>query len=266
MRSSVFLAVLLTLTVLSTGCRDTRDASEDELSSLQVVTDSFWGSQDAAADQGEASVGVLSGNYSLLMALSKAPDEAVDGTDGDGMAMALRPPGNELQGGHFVEDARQPWPECVTEIEGGVSYAECEYGFGGEDGSISFMLDGSYNWSDQAADADLTYDLSVGSSDLSWEWMFHWGMDFAWTDTTVDGTFDVDYSNGVSLGGMPSFGGAVFSLSGSVTDLTTDESCTLGPVAGIIDWTSRLREGLNRAEREHVTIEWVGCGEATITM
>jgi len=266
MRSSVFLAVLLTLTTLGTGCRDTRDANGDELASLQVVTDSFWGSQDAATDQGEASVGVLSGNYSLLMALSEATVEEVEGTDGDGMAMGLRPPGSGLQGGHFVDDTRQPWPDCITEVEGGVSYAECEYGFSGEDGSISFMLDGAYNWSDQAADADLTYDLSVGSSDLSWEWMFHWGMDFAWTDTTVDGSFDVDYSYGVSLGGSPSLGGAVFSLSGSVTDLTADESCTLGPVAGVVDWTSALREGFNRLKREHVTIEWQGCGEATITM
>lgn len=265
MRPSFFLLAVLVITMLTTGCRDTRDASDAEITSLQMVTESLWSAQDADSDQGESSVGALSANYSVLLQLSKAPAEDVEETDGDGMAIGLRPSNLGLVGGHFIDESRQPWPDCITEIDGGVSYGECEYAFGDEDGSIAFLLDGSYTWSDQAAAADLTFDFSVGSSDLSWEWMSYWGMDFTWTDTTADGTFDVDYSYGVSLGGLPPLGGAVFSLSGSVNGLTTDDSCDQGPVAGIIDWTAILRENLDRPEQLHVTIEWEGCGQATIT-
>ena len=270
MRPSHLLVLLLAVHTLAVGCRSTRDADDGELASLQLVSDSFWSSQDANTDQGEVSVGQLSGNYSLLMALSTESSGDEDAAGSDGMAIGLRPAdaafGAWLQSGQFLSDEREEWPECITEEDGGVSYDECGYAFSGGDGSISFLVDGSYHWSDQAADADLTYDFSVGSSNLSWDWMLHWGMDFEWTDTVINGVFDMNYSYGVSLGSSPSLGGATFDLEATVTDLTADESCEEGPVAGTIDWTSVLLEGFNQPEKEHVTIEWEGCGQATIKM
>jgi len=259
--STLFIAIVL-LVPVSNGCRSTRDASDAELVTMNLLSDSFWDSQNAQADQGEASVGTLSSNYTLLMALSTPASADLDT---DGMAIAAAPNGSPTPG-YFMDAARGAWPECIQEVENGVSYAECEYSLTGEEGSISFLLDGGYHWYDQATDADLTFDLSVGSNDLSWEWMSHWGMDFEWTDTTLDGSFAVDYSYGASLGGSPPLGGAVFSLTGDVSELTIDESCDLGPVSGSIDWSSIHREGLSRPETEHVTIEWLECGTATITM
>ena len=170
------------------------------------------------------------------------------------------------ESGRFLSEARESWPECVSTTENGVAYNDCEYGVSSDDASASFRLDGSYHWFDEAADADLTYDFSLESSDISLDWKFHWGMDLEWTETTLDGSFAVNYAYGVSLGGSPPLGGRTFQLNGTIESLTAAESCDDGPVSGSLDWTSSRQEGISPPDSNHVTIEWTACGQATITM
>jgi len=270
MRLSLPLVLVLLSCLVTSACRTTRDVESDELESLDTVSDSFWGADGADSDQGEMSVGQLSGNYLLLMALSQERQQN-DGLLGEslfGMRSTETPQAlaTWAESGRFLSTARDAWPDCVTQVDDGVDYDECEYGFAGDSGSISFMLDGSYLWGSNEAVADLSFDFALLSDEISIDWVFDWDMDIDWTDTTLDGQFDVNYGYGVALGGTPPLGARTFRLHGTIDQLTSDDACEDGPVAGVLDWTATRQDGMDPPENKHVTIEWSECGVATITM
>jgi hypothetical protein len=248
---------LLALSILSAaaGCRSTRDADDGEISQIDAMGNGMRSTNQVGTDMGQASFGNVFAYYSYIQSLSQEEEQGPAGLGG-----------LPIRSGRFVSQARTAWPDCVTSTDSSYSYDQCEYA-SSSGGSVSFLLDGTLNYTDGSADGDLTFDLSVSSDDVGVEVGFGWTYGFAWTDTTFAGEWTLDYAAGVSIGGLPALGATTFEASGTVDPpLTWDPACASGPVSGVMDWTSTLREGTDPPETEHVTIEIIACGEATITI
>ena len=242
------LLVPLLLLVVATGCRTTHDATDEELASLGVVGDGLFSAQDAGADLGESSAAATSGIYATFIGLRK------DADGGGGGSAGL----------YIVNEGREPWPDCVTEVDNGVEYNECEFSASGNSASVEFFLDGYYYYSDSSAEADLTYDFGVAADDISVGWTSNWSTDRSWSDTVLDGEYHVDYAYGITTGNLPTIGGIEFTLDGTIEALTYDEACP-GIVSGVLDWRYTYKETGEPPENGHVTIEWIGCDDATVT-
>jgi len=244
------LIFLLFLVAASTGCRTTHDATEDELATLGVVSSGIFSSQDASGDQGEGSVAAMSGLYGSFIALRKDDDPGPGPVGGAGL--------------RIVDEGRDPWPDCVVEVDDGVEYNGCEFGASGDDVSVAFFLDGYYHWTDNSAEADLQYDFGIASDSIAVDWTFLYQLDLAWTDTTLDGELHIDYDYGITTGSIPTPAGVTYSLDGTIEALTWDEACD-GIVSGTLDWTYHYVTTGEPPENGHVTVVWTGCDTATIT-
>lgn len=244
------LLLPILLVVVATGCRTTHDATDEELALAGSIAAGMFSSQDASADMGQGSVGMTSGLYGTFMALRK-DDDAGGGPGGSAGLM-------------IVNESREPWPDCVTELTDGVEYNSCDFSASGDGSSVAFMLDGFYEWTDNSADADLQYDLAVSTSGISVGWIFSWVMSLDWTDTTLNGSYSVDYDYGITTGGLPTIGGVEYSLTGTITDLTWDDTCA-GVVSGTIDYTYSLKQTGEPPDNGHVTVVWSGCDSAEVT-
>lgn len=247
--------ILALVAVAVVGCRSTREADEEEIAQVDSLSVGMRTANSVDGDQGQAAVGQIFGFYSVIQSLSEKEQQQPAGP----MSMSMRD-------GAFVSEARAAFPECVTSSDHSFAYEQCEYAYSGDVG-ISFLLDGEISCTDTSADGELTYDLSVSAEDVGIEIGFDWGFGLQWTDTTLQGDFEVNWASGVSIGALPSLGGATFEASGTIDPpLTWDASCTSGPVSGTFDWHSSYREGSDPPETEHVTIEYTGCGQANITI
>lgn len=252
MRTLLLLA-LLSSTLL--GCRTTREADEEEIAQVDSLSGGLRTTNSVGADQGQAAVGSIFSVYGTIQALSEEEQDQPMGS----MPMAMRD-------GAFTSRARAGFPECVTSSDHSFAYNQCEYAFSGDVG-VSFLLDGEIGCTDTSADGDLSYDLSVSAEDIGVEIGFDWGFGFQWSDTTLQGDFEMNWASGVSIGALPGLNGVTFEASGTIDPpLTWDASCTSGPVSGTFDWRSTYREGNEPPETEHVTIEYVACGQANITI
>ncbi len=245
------VAVLLA----AAGCRETRDADSSELSQIEGMSNGMRTTNSVATDMGQASFGNIFTYYAYIQSLSQEQESQPAGLGG-----------LPIRSGAFVSRARTAWPDCVTSTDSSYTYDQCEYAYAGS-GSVSFILDGSLNFAETSADGELSFDLAVAAEDISVEVGFDWIYDFAWSDTTLEGSFEMDYATGVAIGSMPSLGGSSFDATGTIDPpLTWDAACTSGPVSGVIDWRSTLHEGTNPPETEHVTLEYLACGQVTITI
>ncbi len=243
------LLLPILLVVIATGCRTTHDATDEELALAGGIANGMFSSQDASGDMGQASASATSGLYGTFMALRKDDDSG-----GPGGSAGL----------FIVNEGREAWPDCVTELEAGVEYDACDFSASGDGSSVAFTLDGFYEWTDNSADADLQYDLAVSSSGISVGWTFAWLMSMEWTDTTLNGSYSVDYDYGVTTGGLPTVGGVDYTLNGTIVDLTWDDACG-GVISGTIDYTYSLKQTGEPPDDGHVTVVWTGCGSAEIT-
>ncbi len=260
MRNSLLLLAILSLA--ATGCRTTHEADADELQNLSSVDGTLDSGTTADADMGQFSLGSISAVYSPLRWLSnkdRANGSSLGALTHSEAELALLPAALFLDDG-----SRNEWPDCVTDLEDGVIYDDCVLGAGVGNVSVGFSTDGEYHWTDSTSTAELLIDFGADVGSLGVGTSFDWLHDIAWTDTTLDGTFELDYVAGVTLGGQPSATSVSMGLTGSIESLTTDEVCD-GPVAGILDWRSRYREGTDPIETTHVTVEWTACGEALVT-
>ncbi len=244
MNRALLLTLLLTTAV---GYRTTHDATGDELAQIGGGGGGLFSAQDASGDLGQGSVASSSNLHTSFMALRK-------NADGGGGSTGLS----------IVDEGRDPWPDCVTELDDGVEYADCEFSASGDGAAVEFHLNGAYHYSEGAADADLDFDFGVAASGISIGWQSHWGSDFTWSDTVLDGVYDVDYAYGLTTGNLPTIGGIEFTLDGSIEELTYDEDCQ-GLVSGILDWQYTYKETGEPPENGHVTIEYIACDEATVT-
>lgn len=260
MRTTLLLVLLLALT----GCRTTHEADADEHQRLDQVDGSVRSSSDGGMDFGEASVGLLSGVYAPLMYLSDKDREDADGS----ASSAILHTDDELallrQATFLETGAREDFPECIVETENSVVYEDCGFGASASIASVGFSLDGSYEWTDNSSVADLAFDFGVDAVGLGVGTSFTWAHDLAWTDTKFDGSFDLDYTAGASLMGNGAATTVGFTLNATIEELEGSDDCD-GPVAGLVDWSSRYREGMDPPETTRVTVEWTGCGEALVT-
>ncbi len=193
-----------------------------------------------------------------LRALSE--DEEEQGT----FPLTRRELADVLATARFASAPRDEWPDCVDEDGETVTYTNCELtAFGGQ-ASLSFGVAGSYTQGDNASSSDLTYDLDLNASGFGLGTSLHWAHDLAWTETKLDGGFNLDWALGVELGGLPTATGATFTVDATIEDLTVDDVCE-GPVSGLIDWRSVVRAGTDPPETDRITVEWLACGEALIT-
>lgn len=253
-----WLPVLL-IAVAATGCRTTRDADADEIARLDSVEGTLWSSADARSDNGQSSLSLIAAIDAPLKALSEKP-----GQDSGLFPLREAEELDLIRQAVFLDAGRDEWPDCVTETDTGATYANCELGASGGGASVNFGVDGSYHWTDNSSDADLTIDFNVSASSVGVGSVFNWNHDLDWTDTVLDGDFGMDWALGVSLGGLPTLGQASFTLNATLDQLTGDGVCE-GPVSGILDWRATTREGTDPPENTHVTVEWLACGEALIT-
>ena len=243
-------ALLLPLALwVAVGCRTTHDATDAELAQIAIVNGGLFSAQDASGDLGEGSSAATSSLHTSFVALRKNADDG-----GGGGSDSL----------YLVSEGREAWPDCVTELDNGVEYADCEFSAAGSGAAVEFHLNGAYHYDEGAADSDLDFDFGVAASGISVGWTSHWGSDLTWSDTVLDGVYDVDYAYGLTTGPLPTIGGAEFTLDGSIEELTYDEDC-LGIVSGILDWRYTYKESGEPQENGHVTIEYTACGEATVT-
>lgn len=262
MRMTLWITLALTLAAAS-GCRTTHDADEGELAQLDLMGEALYSGSEVDGDNGEAALGSLFGSWGYFQ-------DVGDKDQGAGGAVGLpMTSGGEGFDGAFVARARDEWPDCLTSEEGSVTYNNCEYagsysGTGGS-ASIAFLVDGHYNWTDTSSDAELVYDLNVGANDYALETTLQWVTDMSWSDSSFDGDFQIDYAMGVSVGGTPPLGGMTFHADGSFDQVTWSEDCDESATSGIIDWTVRSQQGTDPPKTRHVTVEFLGCGSATIT-
>ena len=263
MRPVISLLIASAL-LASSACRTTHVATEEEMAEVQSVSSTVNQSTDASGDQGEASLGAMWATYPSLIALSDKEERGGFGPlpmTADGERLTVD---EAVLLGSFLGREKAAWDACIAETDSGVEYSECEWGLSSTGGSVEFLVDGHYNWTDSSVDMDLLFDLAVGSDNFSLDWTMAWKGASEWTDTLIDGWFELDYAYGVSLGGTPPLGAVTLKLDASVETLTWDEGCSSGPVAGIIDWKSVYRQGTD-TDRRLVTIEFTDCGTAEIT-
>ena len=260
MRTTLLLALLC---LAATGCRTTHEADSAELAQLSSVDSTFETSGDVSSDFGQLSVSSISAVYAPLQWLSdKDRDEGTS-------SYAILHSQEELNllptAGFLLEDGtRDEWPECLTEGDNSVTYNDCVLGVGTANVMVGFAVDGSYAWTDNSSTSELFIDFGVEAVGLTVGSSFDWAHDFEWTDTKLDGSFNMDYVSGVLLGGAASATSASLGLSGTVDELVTDDTCD-GPVSGVMDWRARYRAGLDPVEVTRVTVEWTGCEEALVT-
>jgi len=237
------------LLVASTGCRTTHDATGDELAQLGVVGGGLFSAQGASADLGEGSAASTSSLHTSFVTLRKNADDG-GGGGSDGL--------------YLVSEDRTEWPDCVTELDNGVEYDACEFNAAGNGAAVEFHLNGAYHYAEGAADADLDFDFGVAASGISIGWDSHWGSDLTWSDTVLDGDYDIEYAYGLTTGALPTIGGIEFTLAGRIDELTWDDDCG-GLVSGFLDWTYTYKESGDPPENGHVTIEYTGCDSAEVT-
>lgn len=246
-------ATLLLAVALLNGCRTTHDATDEELAHLSSVDAALFSPRTASGDMGQSSLGLFSGLQASFRGVSEDQNQG-------GLPLRQGP----VDGARFVSAARDAWPECVVEDANGATYNDCELSASGEGASVSFGVTGSYSWAEGTSTADLTYDLSISASDVGFGTSFHWAHDFDWGETFVEGSFDLEWAYGIELGTLPSLTGASYSLNATVEGLTSDDVCD-GPVSGVVDWHSTYREGTDPPENDHVTVEWLACGQVQVT-
>lgn len=251
---------ILALALLAvTGCRTTHEASEEELQDLGLVHDAVDGPRDASADLGQASLGLFAGLEGPLRALSEDEEQ-----EQGGFPLTRRELADVLASARFASAPRDEWPDCVVEDGDTVTYNDCELSAFGGEVSLSFAVEGSYTQGDSASDSNLTYDLDLNAGGFGLGTSLQWAHDLAWTETKLDGGFNLDWALGVELGGLPTATGATFTVDATIEELTTDAACE-GPVSGLIDWRSVVRAGTDPPETDRITVEWLACGEALIT-
>ena len=253
---------VLTAAFASSGCRTTHDADSEELSQLSTVDATLETGSDPSEDLGQFSLGSLSAVYAPLRWLSNK-----DRADGSSES-ALTHTSAQLEllpAVQFIGDgSRDEWPECITELDNGVIYDNCVLGVSMPNVSVGFSADGEYQWGSNSSMSDVTFDFGAEIGGLGIGTSIAWIHDLAWTDTKLDGSFDLDYAAGITLGALATPTSVSLNVVGTIEELQSDDSCD-GPVGGILDWRSRYREGLDPVQVTRVTVEWLGCDEATVT-
>lgn len=256
------LLVLLVVTLAATGCRTTHEADAEELANLGEVDGTLQTGESPADDFGQFSLGAFSSIQPALRYLSNK-----ERNNGQADAAIVQSP-EELEALRlvsFVSDgSRDEWPACLTELENGVIYDNCVLGVEVPSVSIGFTADGEYSWTDNSSTSDLFMDFGASVAGFGIGTSLSWIHDMEWTDTKLDGSFDLDWATGVMLGGSPSLTSVQFGLTGTIEGLETDSICD-GPVSGVLDWRARYREGLNPVEITRVTVEFTGCDSALVT-
>jgi len=254
MRIILFFA----LTAALVGCRTTHEADADELADLGLVDGALQSPRGTGDDQGQSSLGLLAGVQAPLRALSE------DEQDSTGLGISNAQFADLMASARFANVPRDEWPDCVNEDGDTTTYANCELTASGGSASISFAVDGSYSSTDNSSTADLTYDLDLSAGSIGFGTSLEWGHDLAWTDVKLDGEFNLEWAFGIDLGTLPTATGASFTVDATIEELLTDDECD-GPISGLVDWRSVVREGSDPPDVTRVTVEWTACGEALIT-
>lgn len=257
-----FTILALALSFATPGCRTTHDADSEELSQLSTVDATLETGSEPDDDFGQFSLGSLSAVYAPLKWLSNK--DRAEGSSESALTHTTAQL-ELLPAVQFVGDgSRDEWPECITEFDDGVIYDDCVLGISMPNISVGFSADGEYHWGDNSSTSDLTFDFGAELAGLGIGTSVAWIHDLAWTDTTLDGSFDLDYVAGVTLNAAATPTSVSLSVTGSIEGLLRDEVCA-GPIAGVLDWRSRYREGLDPIEVTRVTVEWLACDVATVT-
>ncbi len=256
---ALFLAAL---TLVATGCRTTHEADAGELERLAEVDATLQTSEEPAPDFGQFSMGAISAIQPALRYLSNK--DRAEGTEDAGIVQSDEELAALRQVSFLMDGARDEWPECLTELDGGVIYDDCVLGVDMPNISVGFTADGEYHWTDTSSESDLVMDFGAEIVGIGIGTSLSWVHQLDWTETRLDGDFDLEWATGVMLGGSPSDTSVQFRLTGTVEELTWDEVCD-GPTAGVLDWRARYREGIDPVEVTRVTVEWTGCEEALVT-
>jgi len=263
MRVSALL--LLVAVVLASGCRTTHEATADEHAELNTVDGTLVATEGAGGDLGESMLGPLTTLFEPLTYLSDKDREEESSqyamTQSDEITRMLTSGPIRFVGG----EERAEWPGCVVEEEGRVEYQECV--LGAEIAGIltaGLTVDGFYDWSDNTSASDLAFFAGADIVGIETGMSLDWAHDFVWTTEKFDGTFDLDYTSGLTLGGMRTSATVSLGVGATVEELTGSEDCD-GPVAGLLDYRARMQTGTDPVERVRVTVEWLGCEDALIT-
>ena len=257
MRQNVLFALLPLLLI---ACRTTHDADSGEMANLNQIANTIAAGDSASTDMGDGAISSVWTVYPVFEAMNdkdtRSSSNAIVGSDLD----VFGPDDIAVLGWK-----RTAWPDCVTEDTSSYTYDACEYLTAGSTASVDFLLDGSISWTDSSYNASLLFDLSISAVGIGVGTSFEWAAQSAWTDTTFDGDFSFDFAAGASLNSTTiPFGATILELDATFETLTWDSACADGPVSGIIDWKAMLRQGRD-TDRSHVTIEFLDCGQATIT-
>ncbi|MCO4768413.1 MAG: hypothetical protein KDA24_00175 [Deltaproteobacteria bacterium] len=255
------MLLLLALTLAASGCRTTHDADAGELEQLGEVDFTLQTGNAPSTDFGQFSLGAISAVQPSLRYLSNK-----DRADGSNSAAIVHQEELELlrQVTFAGSGARDEWPECLTELDDGVIYDDCVLGVEVPSVSIGFSADGEYKWSENSSSSELALDFGANVVGFGIGTTLDWTHQLDWTDTTLEGSFDMAWLAGVTLGGSPSATSVQFRLDGTIEGLVTDDGCE-GPIGGVLDWRAQYREGFDPVETTRVTVEWLSCDEATVT-
>ena len=261
----VLLPVLLVSAALTTGCRTTHEATSEEHEKLVEVDSTLLGTESAGGDLGEDMLGPLSSIFAPLTYLADKDREDESSqygmTEADATLSVLR--SGPIQ---FVGDgSRDAFPGCVLEAEGRIDYQDCV--LGAEVAGIitaGITVDGFYEWSDNTSASDLAYFAGADIIGIETGMSLDWVHDFMWTSDKLDGSFDLDYTSGLTLAGLRTSATVSLGVGATVEELTGADDCD-GPVAGVLDYRARLQTGTDPVDRVRVTVEWLGCEDALIT-
>jgi len=263
MRPLIPPVLLLALVALAaTGCRTTHEADEGELQRLSEVDATLETGEDPSLDFGQLSLGSISAIQPALRYLSNK--DRAEGTADSGILQSPEEQAALRQVSFLADGSRDEWPECLTELDSGVIYDDCVLGVDMPNISVGFTADGEYHWTDNSSESDLFMDFGAEIIGIGFGTSLNWVHNLEWTETKLDGDFDLEWATGVMLGGSPSATSVQFRLTGTVEELTWDDVCD-SPTGGVLDWRARYREGTDPIEVTRVTVEWTGCEEALVT-